>query len=156
MDIVAGTLAADSNTTVSGSFFTLMRLRHGQAVLNLLKEYARNVNKLGRLSARKFFLLKCRQNNVYPKHIINNVRCLNQSIETNTPFTNEIENMTKCFKKRILNLEIRIAYWCHDNTSQINRGIENKIRHIPEFGDFIETQKSYYTNSYKNARTYVS
>lgn len=126
----------------SGSFFNELRSKYGHNICELHKNYASSCNKLSRLTSRRMFLLECRHSNVYPKHIIANVNCLYQSIEQNTPYNNELSKAVSSFKKRILNLEIKITCWqieklksdCHNQCHRL------QSLNIVATGRFIELQ----------------
>ncbi|XP_055714379.1 uncharacterized protein LOC129808618 [Phlebotomus papatasi] len=84
---------------------------HGPNIVADLKAYMRNRRKFARMIARRKFLLHCRKTGVMPSHIINNVRCLYQTISRQSPFNRQIDNMIKCFQHKILSMEIKVTFW---------------------------------------------
>lgn len=132
-----------------GSFYTNIERDFGTNMKLKLKNFATNNNKLAHLSARKCFLLKCRKNNVIPKHILVNVNCVFPSLEENTPYSKDIGNLICNFRKRILNLEIKIAFWKIKQLEQLNKRLKDAIlsANIPQLDAFFRTQEIGYNNS---------
>lgn len=91
--------------------FDRIKRTMGEDTHRLHKRLAKEAIKLSSLTSRKVFLLQCRKHNVYPKHIINNVKCIHQCIELNTPYNKKLDSLVKSIKRRILNIEIRITFW---------------------------------------------
>ncbi|KAI4476305.1 hypothetical protein M0804_013721 [Polistes exclamans] len=82
------------------------------------------LNELLKLSAYKnglIFLLNCKYKQVYPKHILNNLKCLYALQAESHPYIRETDILIKSLKQKIVNLEIRITAW-------IIRTIEKNIK----------------------------
>lgn len=137
----AGVLAARGSQL---SFFSIISQKYGNYAVERLKVYAKNIEKLSSLAARKHFLIKCRRHNLFPKHIVNNIKCVYQLIEENTPFTAEIDRMVLSFKQRILNIEIRMSYWKHKKISEENIAIVNEFHGLSEARELFTTQQTAY------------
>lgn len=114
--------------------------------------------KLANLSARKYFLLKCKKNNVFPKHIVNNINCVFQSIEENSPFTRKIDNLILEFKRKLLNIEIRIAFWKIDKLHKENNKLKNSIHSLnsPPPDLFFISQEKKYNNQLNDSMQIVN
>lgn len=93
------------------SFFSAIKRTYGHNACKRYKQYTKDINRLASFTSRKYFLLQCRRENIFPSHILNNVNCLFQTIECNTPFNNEISKIITSFRKKILNIEIKITFW---------------------------------------------
>lgn len=90
-------------------FFQRVREQHGQQGIKMLNEIKATKKKLDALINRRVFLLQCRSRQVFPKHIINNVKCVTKSLSGNKRFLNKVNNIMMKFKKSILNVEISIT-----------------------------------------------
>ncbi|KAH0546617.1 hypothetical protein KQX54_012283 [Cotesia glomerata] len=88
-----------------------MRIAHGDEVVRSLKEWSNNLIKLAALINRRIFLLKCRANNIIPKHISNNIKCIvSLSIEDH-PFKKMSDKLITGFQNSVLSLEIKVTLW---------------------------------------------
>lgn len=125
------------------SFFRYITTIHGPNVCDSLKSYARTTTQHSKLTARKMFLLQCRKTNITPRHIVQNVRCVHQSISENTPFTKEIDGLIKTLRRKLLNIEIKITFWkIAQNDKELQR-LEQRIKDSTcmEADDFVQLQQ---------------
>lgn len=129
-------------------FYNKLATDHGPDVAKLFKEFAGNNDKLCNLASRRFYLLKCRKNNICPKHILVNVNCAFQSIAENSPFTNKINNAINEFKRKLLNFEIKITFWKLNALTKETEGLEQRLMSmgLPETEAFFVTQQRRYRN----------
>ncbi|XP_067613260.1 uncharacterized protein [Eurosta solidaginis] len=137
--------------TQRNPFFDKIGIQYGQETKTLFKAFATNNIKLAKLRARKFFLLKCRKNNIIPKHIINNVSCTFQSLEDDTPYNKQIGQLISDFRRKILNLEIKISFWKINRLEQQINNLRSIIqsRSLPNTNDFFRTQEISYQNRHE-------
>ena len=84
---------------------------YGQDVLQLLKTWININKKLAALRNRRVFLLQCRQRNISPNHITNNMKCLYSLKSEQHPYLSEVNNILDRFKRSVLNIEIKITIW---------------------------------------------
>lgn len=133
---------------MGSGFYNQISLDHGPDVANLFKNFAKNNDKLCNLASRKMYLLKCRKNHVFPKHIISNVTCASQSIVENSPFTNKINNAINDFKRRLLNFEIKITFWKLNALIKETNELEQRLvsMYLPSTEPFLRTQRSRYSS----------
>lgn len=136
-------------------FFNAVASDHGLDAANLHKQFAKNNVKLCNLSTRKIYLLKCRKNHIFPKHIAVNVACAFQSIVENSPFTNKINNAIVRFKRQLLNFEIKITYWKLNALVKETDTLEQRIlsAYLPSTEQFLSTQRVRYSNHHRSNMT---
>lgn len=132
----------ENDTTATRSFFVSILEREGAAALTVFKRFAKNNTKLAKLEARKCFLLNCRRNNVLPTHIVNDLKCVHASLEWETPFQRDIDQMITAFKKKLLNVEIKITIWRYNKLNCENNDNCATILSMNAIGSsrFLETQ----------------
>lgn len=107
----------------SRGFFDTLSQEFGNEVRLIVKEWAAKTRKLANLHNRKIFLLKCKESQLIPNHIVNNVKCIwSLQCEFN-PFVNEAERILSKFRMSTLKLEIRITLW------KLNK-LENRVYQI--------------------------
>lgn len=80
------------------------------------------------------------------------MNCLFQSIEENTPFTKMIDNLMLMFKRKLLNIEIRIAFWKLDRLQKENLEIKNRSVCLgnPSLVVFFASQEKSFGKQYNN------
>lgn len=71
------------------------------------------------------------------------MKCINASLETDTPFQKDIDKMVTAFKKKLLNIEIKITIWRYNGITRENNDICSNILYmsINESSLFLETQE---------------
>ena len=81
-----------------------LRQEYNQQLVTDIKIYKQSISNLKKREVQRKFLLQCRSCNVLPNHILNqthiNIRFFSKLV------CDKIENSTKLFDKRILNLVI--------------------------------------------------
>ncbi len=60
-------------------------------------------------------------------HIIENLKCVYNFFEDQSPFTNRIHRTIQGFKRKILNLEIKYTFWVLKNTKEELNDLRQKI-----------------------------
>lgn len=83
----------------------------GEEAKDTLHNISKTMEKVVSLKNRKIFLLKCRQKNLTPRHIQQNIRCLWPLLPQRHPYIHMVDQAIKQFKKSILNIEIKITFW---------------------------------------------
>lgn len=80
------------------------------------------------------------------------MNCVFQSIEENTPFTGMIDNLMLTFKRRLLNIEIRIAFWKIDRLNKENTEIKNRSVCLANssLATFFSSQEKSFDKQYTN------
>lgn len=102
-----------------------LRRVYGEEVCGMMKNLTNLENKVAHITNQKIFLMKCRQNGVYPKHIVSNIKCVFNLNSYTRRFNHIIDKTYNNFRKSLLNIEIKISHWAH---KQINKEI-NKLSH---------------------------
>ena len=106
-------------------FFQQIQNTYGRNVVQLLKSWISINKKLAALKNRRIFLLQCRQKNIFPNHITNNMKCLYSLKSERHPYLKEIDNVLYKFKKSVLNVEIKITIWKLNNAETELNCIKN-------------------------------
>lgn len=96
--------------------------------------------------------MKCRTESVYPKHLLADLKPLENLIVAFSQFNNKVLGLISVIKSKVLNLEIEIAFWeIHNLTSQMN-GLERRIRgSLSGFlsQEFFKLQERVYWSRYR-------
>lgn len=66
---------------------------------------------LANFTNRKTFLVKCRKDNVLPRHIFENMNCVITLQTEDHPYQYKVNRMVTNFQRSILNMEIQITFW---------------------------------------------
>lgn len=85
--------------------------KYGSDAYSKFKQWEDLSIKLATIENRRNFLLHCKNNNISPDHISNNLSCLHNSFLTDHPFNNDVNNVFTNFKNKIIKIEIKIAIW---------------------------------------------
>ncbi|XP_038117299.1 uncharacterized protein LOC119769342 [Culex quinquefasciatus] len=131
----------------SVNFYQEIDRLFGAQVKGMFKAYASNNKKLGNMNSRKSFLVRCRKNGVFPRHITDHFRCVFPLLEENSPYINQIQNCTNRFKRSILNIEIKQTY---HNIKLLKKQLSTLATRIsssvsPEICQtFFSSQRSFY------------
>lgn len=136
-------------------FFQEIKHQYGPEQETLFKTWATYSNKLTSFANRKIFLLKCRQYNIFPNHVIHNFKCLYASLIGKHPYSNEINKLIKTFQKDTLNTEIKITFWyCNFYKSSISNIITNLKQSVPEniVNEFARKQSISYEIKFKKLK----
>lgn len=121
----------------SRGFFDSLSQEYGNECRLLVKEWATITKKLASLHNRKIFLLECKRNQVYPNHIINNVKCIwSLQCEFN-PFVNDADRILYKFRRSILKLEIKITLWKINKMENQVKQIKAQLRNILQTSVFV-------------------
>ncbi|XP_055715046.1 uncharacterized protein LOC129809259 [Phlebotomus papatasi] len=97
--------------------------------MTIVRQFCRAVKKCAHLESRKWFLLQCRRQGIFPRHITENVECVVNLITLDSPFNGKAKRLMDDFKARILKLEIGITHW---RLKKMEREINSKKRGIQE------------------------
>jgi hypothetical protein len=133
----------------TSNFFTNIKNIYGTEVCDNLKTFSNNTRKLASMMARKIFLVKCRSSGIFPKHIVNNIKCINGLFSMDNPHIKKIENIQYVFRRKILSQEITYTFYIINNLNKERLNVENKIREIlPSLVafNFIESQEKMLKN----------
>lgn len=133
------------------SYLQYISNKHGSEVMTRMKNYMSDQRKFAHMTARRAFLLKCRKMGIVPSHIINNVRCLYQTISKQSPFNREIDNMVRTFQNKILNMEIKVTYWEINQIKQRLYELQTNLRAtgIASMTGFLMIQEQVFWREYK-------
>lgn len=108
---------------------------YGSNTTVLMKKWSSLNIKLANCTNRRNFLLRCRRNEIIPKHVHDSIRTMEKRISTNNwKISEEMKRHLKQLRKKNLNLEIKVCY-------QDLRGINSCIhkiklelaKYVPEF-----------------------
>lgn len=100
------------------SFFEFLRKTYDITTINTYKQFAKTTRKLVNMQVRKEFLLECRRKNVFPNHIIKNIKCTHDLLTTDNPYKYKVEKFSYKFKKQVLNTEIDLTFWSINTLSK--------------------------------------
>lgn len=95
------------------------------------KEWSKDNRRLAAAINNRIFLLRCRKNGVYPKHIVNEVRCIYSLCQEKHPYNRRVSNIVEKLRHDILNLEIKIINW------KIDKLRKNIAHHKNVIGDSV-------------------
>lgn len=87
---------------------------------------------------------------MFPPNIVAKLRCVYQLFEQKSPITNKVDRTISRFKRKLLSLEIKYAYWILKRTTAKLRSLENKIirKSSPvHFVSFLNNQQDYHKGS---------
>ncbi|XP_055585258.1 uncharacterized protein LOC129738096 [Uranotaenia lowii] len=116
-------------------FYNQIDDEYGTEAKHSLKIYANLNRKMGNMTARKDFLVKCRRTGLFPPHITDVFRCVYTLFEDNSPYLNELNRKVNRFKKAILSLEIRQTFYkLKQITDNMKHTRSNIKRLIPDGG----------------------
>jgi hypothetical protein len=101
----------NNNNNNSMNFYATINDEFGEETREEYKKYAVQGRKLAAAIARKEYLFKCKKANIIPQHITHNFRCIYAMIDEPSPFRNAIQNDVRAFQRKLLNKEVRIAFW---------------------------------------------
>ncbi len=103
------------------NFFEHLRGAYGQNIHLAFKDYWKYNEKLASMMVRKDFLIKCRQYELIPTHIIQRVKCVYSLFGDRSPYTAEMAKVIKRFQRNILSLEIKhTIHEISDTTRRMN------------------------------------
>lgn len=128
-------------------FYQSINEEFGPEVRTTMKEFADNNRKLSNMQVRKEFLIRCRQNGMFPSHIQNSFKCIFQLLEERSPYLQKLENCIATFKKRVLNLEIQHTYFRIKQLRSAEQQLRSKIQEaVPEnrHAPFFASQRSFF------------
>ncbi|XP_044764491.1 uncharacterized protein LOC123321050 [Coccinella septempunctata] len=108
----------NNRNLIPGGLMSHIRHTYGDDVFSRCKNIVNLNRKLASLSNRVIFLLQCRSKEVFPSHIINNIRQVYTLELEEHPYSYLVDRTMKKFRKSILNIEIKISIWKRDNTEQ--------------------------------------
>ncbi|XP_062715754.1 uncharacterized protein LOC134291688 [Aedes albopictus] len=129
------------------TFFRYIDENFGHNTVETMKSYATNNKKLAHLESRKSFLVQCRRQGVFPRHIINSFKCVHELLADNGPYINKIDRTIRRFKKAILNLEIKQTFHKIRETTKDMDGIMGNIRSLTSDSvaeEYSTTQRAAY------------
>ncbi|XP_055590862.1 uncharacterized protein LOC129742949 [Uranotaenia lowii] len=112
------------------NFYTQIDHEYGTEAKHSLKMFANLNRKMGNMTTRKDFLIKCRQTGMFPPHITDVFRCVFALFEDNSPYLNELDRQVNRFKRAILNLEIKHTFY---KMKQIANSITDTRSNIKRF-----------------------
>ncbi|XP_055590666.1 uncharacterized protein LOC129742749 [Uranotaenia lowii] len=116
-------------------FYNQIDDEYGTEAKHSLKIYANLNRKMGNMTARKDFLVKCRRTGLFPPHITDVFQCVYTLFEDNSPYLNELNRKVNRFKKAILSLEIRQTFYkLKQITDNMKHTRSNIKRLIPDGG----------------------
>ncbi|XP_044760279.1 uncharacterized protein LOC123317735 [Coccinella septempunctata] len=96
----------------SGSFFRDLNRRYGYRIVAELKDWIKLDKKRASLCNRRIFLLECRRNKLTPRHISQNIKCLNEVVmDINCPIMKKADKLLNKFKRSVINIEIEATIW---------------------------------------------
>ncbi|XP_055714186.1 uncharacterized protein LOC129808437 [Phlebotomus papatasi] len=135
------------------SYLQFISDNFGHNISQDMKTYMREQRKYARATSRKQFLLKCRSSGITPSHIINNVKCLYQTISKESPYNKDIDNMIKSFQHRILSMEIKVTYWEVNRTHKKLTELLHKLRStgIPSMSSFLTVQEQVFWREFQRS-----
>ncbi|XP_062706267.1 uncharacterized protein LOC134287713 [Aedes albopictus] len=138
-------------------FYAHIETRYGADLRSAFKDYANDNRKLGNMTSRKSFLIRCRKRGVFPTHISSNFRFTFPLLEEISPYTNKIQKSITRFMKSILNIEIKHTFYKIQTIKTRMSTIAQTIMDsgVPEevYASFFENQSKYnekYTTSRSN------
>lgn len=73
------------------------------------KKSSKLSRKLVSAKSRRWFLLKCRSNRIFPRHILQNFNCVYLNAGAGGSHFSDLFKIVSTFKRQLLNLEIKIA-----------------------------------------------
>lgn len=91
------------------AFYSEIESRYGSEAKLKLKLYANLNRKLVLTRSRRWFLLKCRSERIFPKHIVQNFNCAYTNVGISALHSSQLSKIIHKFKKQLLNLEIKIT-----------------------------------------------
>lgn len=113
-------------------FFLNISTDYGERASELLKRIRRLKVRLSNAENRKNFLIRCRRHHVFPSFIINNIKCLDTVLPKAKKYQRRVEKLTLDFKKRILNLEISVAFDdIYDLKNEVSKVIDQARLTLP-------------------------
>ncbi|KAI4476739.1 hypothetical protein M0804_013356 [Polistes exclamans] len=120
-----------------------------------IKNWLNELLKLSAYKNRLIFLLNCKYKQVYPKHILNNLKCLYALQAEQHPYIRETDILIKSLKYKIVNLEIRITAWkirtIEKNIRNTCNYLEKKLN-LKDFTDCTIFFKQKYEYKFKNIK----
>lgn len=138
------------------NFFRYIENEYGSETLNHLKAYASSNRKLGNMTSRKQFLVRCRRRGIFPSHIINSFKCVFPLLEQNSPYLRKLERSINRFRRSLLNIEIRQTYYSLNGLRKELALLKNAILDsVPEeiALDFITLQDQFLESYSKQVST---
>ncbi|XP_043469746.1 uncharacterized protein LOC122503318 [Leptopilina heterotoma] len=94
------------STLLSTSFFTYIGEKYGKHLKDLLKKWTSTNKQLATALSKKVFLLSCRNNNVFPQHIINLQKRVNITSFYSKSCKKTFAKLNASYLRNILNIEI--------------------------------------------------
>lgn len=137
-------------------FFNYIMTVFGINLVVHFKEWAKDNKKLANSINNRIFLLRCRHDGIYPKHIVNEVKCVYSLFQEKHPYNRKICTMVNKLKRDILNLEIKIVNW------RITRLVKSIVYHrsslrnrVPDrlISDFAMRQEKFFQRTLNSVRS---
>lgn len=138
------------------TFYHKIQKKYGKSVKSVMKKYSSNLTKLARLKSQRIFLLKCRHDGVFPKHIIDATKAYNELIINHTKWTNRIHTRAQKARKMLLNLEIDITVLTikdfEEATKRSQITINSSLKNAQTYHRFITSQEQKYCTQYNRSK----
>lgn len=136
------------------SFFATIGQQLGPDIVHKMKSFASLKTKIDNYERRKRFLTTCRRNRVTPSHIMQNIKCVFQSLERDSPFNKEIENIASMMRRRILNMEIKMCFWrlkkFEKALDDVAKQLSTRLPNHPVLQRFYKTQEDLHRRARAN------
>ncbi|XP_044760164.1 uncharacterized protein LOC123317625 [Coccinella septempunctata] len=145
----------DTDLTPGGLFEQIKEI-YGNEVCFRCKSMINLNKKLASLKNRLIFLLRCRTLEVFPNHIINNIREINTLQLEEHPYAHLVDRCMRKFRKSILNIEIKISVWKKRAVIEKIKNINEQLKRekvCPKIIDTIENMsEKYFLNTFKKIK----
>ena len=105
-------LGLDMDSNSHKSFFSFINSRYGHLVKIYLKQWIDLQQRLAELTFQRVFLLRCRSNNILPRHIITLSKKFSYVTFQNKKCKSFFVNLNNYFGAKLLKLEIKNINAC--------------------------------------------
>ena len=122
---------------VTPSFFSCIEDQFGLQVKNHLKEWTNNNRRLAEATSKRQFLIRCRQNDLDPQHILDQNNSNKNVSFCSHSCSKYFQKLNRYFCKKLLILEIRDI---HIHIKFLNKLIQKAKKHIM-FSDLVPNTK---------------
>ncbi|XP_044751669.1 uncharacterized protein LOC123311665 [Coccinella septempunctata] len=131
-----------------GGLFQHIRSEHDDVTYRDCKSLVNSRKKMASLINRRIFLLRCRTEDIFPKHIVNNIKQIfSLQVETH-PYNRLVDRTLHKFRKSLLNIEIKITIWkiqkTENNIQRLNNLLQQRLtdenfRELTHFANRVES-----------------
>lgn len=126
------------------SYYRMLEQQYGTETKQVFKQYNNANNSVERVAADEIFLLRCRSNKVFPKHIVDRTKNLIMDSNAAT-YKSKVDNFLYKTRKSMLNLEITLTIDRHAQNKERRQWCQQMMYRVAPNGvvnDFIIHQKA--------------